>query len=171
LLRDRSGSEATRACLTGLMILDWICHTGEKKGYWFPALQIMISAKHAARQSGKVAPHDRRKTRQVMGDYEGRLKPGKDYTGDGTKASPILFREHLLHYSAIRYLLEQMNIEPAGPPVLDHDDHGNLCDRYSGQARDWWFAIPPSCFHLLLDQMNGESFENEHSFCESARSR
>jgi hypothetical protein len=160
LLRDRSRSEATRSCLTGLIILDWICHSGEQKEYWFPAMQIMMNAKHAARQNGKVDPQDRRKVRQVMGAYEGNLKPGKDYTGDGTKASPILFRDHLLYYSAIRQLLQQINIDPAGPQVLDRDDHGRLCDRYSGQARDWWFAIPGSCFHLLLDGMEGEGFEN-----------
>jgi len=127
--------------------------------YWLPAMQIMMNAKHAARQSGKVDPQDRRKARQVMGVYEENLKPGKDYTGDGTKASPILFREHLFYYSAIRRLLAQMNIEPAGPRVFDRDDHGRHCDRYAGQARDWWFAIPPSCFHLLLDGMDDEGFE------------
>jgi hypothetical protein len=156
LLTDRSGSEAARARVTGLTILDWICNIGEQKRYWFPAMQIMMNAKHAARQSGKVAPQDRLRARQMMGAYEGNLKPGRDYTGDGTKSSPILFSEHLLYYPAIRRFLEQMNIELAGPRVPDLDDHGRLCDRYTGRDRDWWFEIPPSCVHLLLDGMDNE---------------
>lgn len=158
LLRDRSGRKAAWAYVTGLTVLDWVCNIREQKAYWFPAMQIMMNAKHAARQIGKVAPQDRRKARQIMGAYEGNLKPGKDYTGDGTKASPILFRENLLYYSAIHRFLEQMIIEPTESCMLDSDDHGRFCDRYTARDRDWWFEIPPSCVHLLLDGMDNEEF-------------
>jgi hypothetical protein len=157
LLRDRSGSAATKACLTGLIILDWICHIGGQKEYWYPAMRIMIDAKHAARQSNKIDGQDRRKVRQLMGLYEGNLRPGKDYTGDGTKVSPIVFGEHLLYFSAVRHFLEQMKTELLGPPMLDQDDCDRLCERYAGQARDWWFAIPN---HPLLDWVDGESTES-----------
>jgi hypothetical protein len=156
LLRDRSGREGRRACVTGLTILNWICGIGEQKEYWFPATQIMIHAKHAAGQSGKIDPQDRQKARQVMGVYEGNLKAGKDYTGNGTKASPILFKERLLYYKAVRHFLEQMKISSAGPGVLDRDECGGLCHRYPGQTRDWWFEIPASCFHLVFDGMDNE---------------
>jgi hypothetical protein len=56
-----------------------------------------MNAKHAARQIGKLIPKEARTARQIMGVYEGNLKPGKNYTGDGTKASPILFRQHLFY--------------------------------------------------------------------------
>jgi hypothetical protein len=157
LLRDRSGNETVLACLTGLNVLDWISNIGEQKKYWYPALQIMMSAKHAALQGGKVASGDSRKTRQVMGEYEGTFKANKDYTGEGTKAAPILFRTHLLYYSATRHFLKQMNIQPTGPSVLDRDDHGCLCERYATQTRNWWFAISSSCFELLLDGIDGEN--------------
>jgi hypothetical protein len=157
LLRDRSGSETAHARLMGLNVLDWICNISEQKKYWYPALQIMMSAKHAALQSCKVPSGDSRKTRQVMGEYEGTFKANKDYTGEGTKAAPILFRTHLLYYSATRHFLKQMNIQPTGPSVLDRDDQGCLCDRYTAPTRDWWFAIPNSCVELLLDGIDREN--------------
>jgi hypothetical protein len=157
LLRDRSGNETAHACITGLHILDWICNIGEQKKYWYPALQIMLSAKHAALQSGKVASGESRKARQLMGEYEGTFKANKDYTGEGTKAAPILFRTHIPYYSAMRRFHQQMNIQPIGPSILDHDDQGGLCDRYTAQIREWWFAIPSSCFELLLDGIDDEN--------------
>jgi hypothetical protein len=157
LLRDRSGNETALACLTGLNVLDWICNIGEQNKYWYPALQIMMSAKHTALQSGKAASGDSRTTRQVMGEYQGTLKANKDYTGDGTKAAPFLFRTHFPYYSATKHFLKQMNIQPTGPSVLDCDDQGGLCDRYTAQTREWWFAIPRSCFELLLDGIDSEN--------------
>jgi hypothetical protein len=150
LLKDRSGKEANSACLTGLNVLDWACNSGEQKKYWFPAMQIMMNAKHAAKQVDKLAPKDNRVAHQVMGVYEGKLKRGKDYTGEGTKSTPILFREHLFYYPALHQFLSEMSIEWVGPSPLDHDDHGHLCEIYSGHDRDWWFAIPSSCFQVLM---------------------
>jgi hypothetical protein len=157
LLRDRLGNETARACVTGLNILDWICNIDEQKKYWHPALQIMMSAKHAALQSRNVASGEGRKARQVMGQYEGGFKANRDYAGEGTKAAPILFRTHLPYYSATRHFLDQMHIQPTGPSVLDRDDQGGLCDRYTAEAREWWFAIPSSCFELLLDGIDGDN--------------
>jgi hypothetical protein len=156
LLRDRSGRKANLACLWGLTILDWVCNLGERRAHWFPAMQIMMNAKHAARQIGKLEPQDPQKVRQVMGAYEGNLKLRKDYTGDGTKASPILFREHLFYYPAVHRFLKQMNVDLAGPGVADHNDNGRFCVRYTGRDRDWWFEIPSSCFHLLLGELGPE---------------
>ena len=51
LLKDRSGRMADRSCLTGLIILDWICRKDLTKDYLYPAFCIMMNAKHAALKS------------------------------------------------------------------------------------------------------------------------
>ena len=153
LLKDRSGRMADRSCLTGLIILDWICRKDLTKDYFYPAFCIMMNAKHAALQSGHVGPQDRRKAQQMMGYYDGNFKLGKDYVGDGSKASPIAFKEHILYYPAAVYLLNQMKIEPAGFPSLDHDDSGRFCERYVGQDRDFWFLIPSDYLWSLIGEI------------------
>jgi hypothetical protein len=155
-LKDRSGREAGRSCLTGLIILDWICSTEVAKDYLYPAFQIMMNAKHAALQSGRVGTDDRRKAQQMMGNYDGNFKLGKDYVGDGSKSSPIEFKEHILYYPAAAHLLEKMKMESTSIPTLDHDDNGRLCDRYVGQDRDLWFLIPGNYLWSLMGEMEIE---------------
>jgi hypothetical protein len=112
-------------------------------------MQIIMNARHAAAQTGQVDSRDLRKARQVMGDYEGNLRPSKDYSGNGTKVSPIEFRQHLLYYQAIPRFLEQMG-ESSAERQLEYDGHGRLCDCYRGQKREWWFVIPVSSLEMLL---------------------
>lgn len=140
LLIDRAGKSARRSRLSGLNILDWVCDQRQRKEYLFPALQIVFIAQHAARHIGGGAGQDLKKARQAMGHYEGNLKPGKDYTGDGTRASSIVFREHLLYYVALKRFLDQMNIEPDRLQIASND-RGRWCEIYMGQGREWWFEV------------------------------
>lgn len=141
LLRDRAGIFASRTCLLGICVLDWICDPQQRSEYLYPAARVVFAAQHAARHIGGFTNQDIKKKRLIMGHYEGQFKPTKDYTGDGTSASPIVFRKHLFYYTALQRFLEQMKISPDGrQPVLS--DQGRWCDRYRETDREWWFEVP-----------------------------
>ncbi|TPJ73054.1 hypothetical protein [Mesorhizobium sp. B2-7-1] len=98
---------------------------------------------HAAAFGGTAAAATDRIAQQMFGHFQEAFLPSLDYSGDGTKEDPFSLEPHLEYYQASRALLMQLGVNPVeATRVLDHDASGQLCDKWHGPDREYWFKAP-----------------------------
>jgi hypothetical protein len=105
------------------------------------ALILNLKIEHAAERGGTAAAATEPQVKAAFGHYEGNLKLGRDYTGDGSREMPFCLRSSLQSIPASRMLLNQRGIKWTGRQMKS-DAVGRLCDCYQAADQDWWFVIP-----------------------------
>jgi hypothetical protein len=128
----------------GVLVLEWLCDPDERMDLISRAFLLNTNIEHAALRGGTVDAASESQTKAAFGHFEGKLKPVRDYTGDGTREMPFRLKPHLQFISASYMLLEQMQIEWTDRQ-LDKDTSGSLCDCYEAADRQSWFLLemPP----------------------------
>jgi hypothetical protein len=109
----------------------------------FEAGKLMINIEHAASRGGTEAATSESEVKGAFGHFEekAKLKPGRDYTGDGSEQKPFRLKPHLQFHLASYKLLQQLDIEYTGRQ-LRRDGDGRFYDVYQAAHREWWFILP-----------------------------
>lgn len=128
------------AVALGVLVLERLTNPDETMDVVAPAFVLAHSIDHAASVGGSTSVRGEVQAKQAFGQFGGKLKLGRDYTGEGTREAPFRFRRHLSFHSTSYELLAQLGVTN---PVrkLDRSMNGLLCDCYSADDREWWFEI------------------------------
>ena len=125
----------------GVLVLEWLCDPNERMDLHSRAFILNTNIEHAASRGGTAAASSEAQVQGAFGHFKGKLKAGKDYTGDGSQENPFRFRPHLQFLPASYRLLQQMDVEYTGRQ-LRRDAEGRFCDCYHAASREWWFSVP-----------------------------
>lgn len=136
-------SQATRhsSSLSALsiLVLERLCDQNEQMDLIAPTAILITNFQHAAWRGGAATAASESEARNTFGHFEGKLKPGRDYTGDGSKGSPFRFRSHLQFHQASYKLLDQLGIENASRQLKRTPD--GFYDVYQTADRELWFFV------------------------------
>jgi hypothetical protein len=139
----RAADMTTYARRVGLLALERLSDWGEEMDHLSAAAIASVRLEHAAVFGGASAAPTDRIAQQVFGHFDEVFVSGVDYSGDGTKENPFIIGSHLEYYKASYALLGQLGIDVGtSKRALDHDASGNLCDRWHGPDREYWFKVP-----------------------------
>jgi hypothetical protein len=125
----------------GLLLLEWLCDKNERWDLLAQAFILHTNIEHAAARGGTAAATSEAQVKGAFGHFDGMLKFGRDFTGDGSQGSPFEFRSHLQFHLASQKLLKQMEIEWTDRRPIKQSD-SRWCDCYEAATRQWWFIIP-----------------------------
>jgi hypothetical protein len=149
LLTQRNGNPLVQIRL-GVLVLERLCDPNERMDLIAQAFVLSTNIEHAAVRGGTAAAASEAQVKGAFGHFEGKLKPGRDYTGDGSREIPFCLRPHLQFHQASQMLLQQMHVEWT-VRQLANDADGRLCDCYQAADREWWFIIiVPNAPKLLM---------------------
>jgi hypothetical protein len=139
----RAPEMTTYARRVGLLVLERLSDWHEEMDHLSAAAMASVRMEHAGAFGGASAVATDRIAQQVFGHFDGAVIRGADYQGDGTKQCPFSLSPHLEYYRASYALLKQLGVDiGSSKRVLDHDARGNLCDRWYGSDREYWFKAP-----------------------------
>jgi hypothetical protein len=124
-----------------VLVLEWLCDPNERKDLIAQAFVLNKNIEHAAVRGGTAAAASELQVKGAFGHFEGKLKSGRDYTGEGNREVPFRLRSHLQFHQASRILLQQMNVEWTHRQLKRGAD-GRFCDCYQAGDREWWFTLP-----------------------------
>ncbi len=127
----------------GILVLEWLCDRNERMDLAAQACMLIGTIEHASSRSGTAAASSEAQVQGAFGHFKGKLKEGRDYTGDGSREKPFCFRAHLQFHQASYRLLRQMNIEFTIRHLRRKAD-GQFYDCYQAADREWWFIVPGS---------------------------
>jgi hypothetical protein len=125
----------------GVLVLEWLCDPNERMDLIAQAFILNTNIEHAASQGGTAAASSEAQVQGAFGHFDGKLKPGRDYTGDGSREKPFRFQPRLQFHQASYKLLQQLGIEFTGRQPIRVAD-GRFCDCYQAADREWWFILP-----------------------------
>jgi hypothetical protein len=125
----------------GLLLLEWLCDKNERWDLLAQAFVLHTNIEHAAARGGTAAATSEAQVKGAFGHFDGKLRFGRDFTGDGSQESPFEFRSHLQFHLASQKLLKQMEIEWTDRQPIKQSD-GRWCDCYQATDREWWFIVP-----------------------------
>jgi hypothetical protein len=127
--------------LGGVLVLEYLCDPDERMGLNAEAAKLMMNIEHAASRGGTVSASSDSEVKGAFGHFKGKLKAGRDYTGEGSQENPFRFRPHLQFHHASYKLLEQLGIEFTSRHLIRGAD-GRFCDCYQAVGKEWWFMLP-----------------------------
>jgi hypothetical protein len=81
--------------------LEWLCDPNERIDLIGGAFIVNTNIKHAASRGGTVAAASESQVKAAFGHFEGKLKPGRDYTGHGSRQIPFRLKPHLQFTSSL----------------------------------------------------------------------
>lgn len=139
----RAADMTNYARRVGLLVLERLSDWDEEMDHLSAAAIASVRLEHAAVLGGASAAPTDRIAQQVFGHFDEAFVSGVDYWGDGTKENPFTIGSHLEYYKASYALLGQLGVDVGSSKrVLDHDASGDLCDRWHGPDREYWFKAP-----------------------------
>lgn len=124
-----------------VLVLERLCDPNERKDLIAQAFVLNTNIEHAAVRGGTAAAASEVQVKGAFGHFEGKLKSGRDYTGEGSRELPFRLRSHLQFHQASQILLQQMNVEWTHRQLKKGAD-GSFCDCYQAGEREWWFMLP-----------------------------
>jgi hypothetical protein len=138
-LLKKKGEGASLAGLS-ILVLERLCDLNAKMDVSAPAIILGMKFEHAASLGGAATLGSDTKVKAAFSHFEGKLKPGRDYTGDGSKGNPFCFQAHHNFHVASYKLLQQLGIENAERELIKEGEC--FYDVYRLADNEWWFLIP-----------------------------
>ena len=131
----------------GYFILERLCDPKADMDVLAPAAVLLRMIEHAISRDDNYLPESDSEAKARFSYFDGKLKPGRDYTGDGTRENPIFLKQYLEYYTASHALLQQLGVDKDDKKLLP-DSSGRLCDCYQSPDREWWFVITSNSLGL-----------------------
>jgi len=134
-LLPETAREGSSLDADSVLVLEWLCDRDERMDLQASAAILIMNFEHAASRGGAASVASDFEVKGAFDHFEGKLKPGRDYTGDGSREKPFRFRRHLQCHPASYKLLQQLGIEVTSQQ-LRRDADGQSYDVYQTDDRE-----------------------------------
>ena len=141
-LLKKKGEGASLARLS-IRVLEGLCDPSAKMDLIAPAITLGMKFEHAASLGGAATLGSDREVKGAFSHIEDKekLRPERDYKGDGSKENPFSFQRHLQFDVASYKLLKQRGIEIEKVEGELIKEGERFLYVYRLADREWWFEL------------------------------